>query len=82
MFEEQSVDIPVDEPIISSFLHYVCIYNEENTQKNIILRGSRGKVILENLKMKHLLYKKITDEELNTNFRKVHMAIIEPSLKE
>tara|TARA_R110002167_G_scaffold31464_15_gene103260 strand:+ start:1398 stop:4919 length:3522 start_codon:yes stop_codon:yes gene_type:complete len=82
LFEEQSVDIPVDEPIISSFLHYVCIYNEENTQKNIILRGSRGKVILENLKMKHLLYKKITDEELNTNFRKVHMAIIEPSLKE
>jgi hypothetical protein len=82
LFEEQSVDIPVDEPIILSFLHYVCIYNEENTQKNIILRGSRGKVILENLKMKHLLYKKISDEELNTNFRKVHMAIIEPSLKE
>jgi hypothetical protein len=75
--DSQAKDNPVifqlNGSIAYSYLHYVCIYNEDETR---YVDTSRGRRIQNNVHLKHVIYKYISKEDIES-FEKAHSDRVE-----
>ena len=78
IFGENELNIPYRNYTTFSYLHYICIFNNDVSRKlsNRTIVSSRGRKISERVKMKSLLYKEVDSVSLDRDFKKPHIEKI------
>jgi hypothetical protein len=75
---EANLDVPIDKYAVYEYPNYLCIYPHDTTPQDILVpnSGSRGKVLLDKLKMSHLILRILTKEWISET-QKSHSSIIQ-----
>jgi hypothetical protein len=64
---ETSISLPMADYILHSYPFYICVFAVDKCNNKISNNGSRGKIILDKFKNKHLLYKLVSEDNFTEN---------------
>lgn len=79
-FSDQQVDIPIKSFSIYQHLWYLCVYPQDSNINGITSHGTRGKRLLETLKMKHLVLRFISQSTM-IEMRKRRSVLLKAAIK-
>jgi hypothetical protein len=74
-FKDKSITLPIKNYILSSHLFYVCIDLKDNFRNSVAGNGTRGKIIFDQLRYKHIFYKLESKQEFETNLEEQNSLI-------
>lgn len=76
-FDMKSINVPIKNYTAYEYSNYLCIYPQLSIPQGSIVSnsGSRGKLLLENIKINHLIQEFITQEKVN-ELQNIHSEII------